>query len=247
MSPFSAPVRRLLVGTAASLLTAATVVTLPSPAASAASATPAVSAVSAVSVTTAASAASAASAVPPRPVRARAGAGAGAGRESADHLVVQVRQAGVGRDGTYELSCHPGGGSHPDVDGACRTVERNTRWGTETFAPVPEGTVCTMQYGGPATAHVTGIWAGRPVDAVFGRGNGCEIGRWDRFVPLLPDMTAPGAASPSGALPLPGAVPAGDAGAGPDGVAPSRGGGLSGAVSPGGIGPLRGPLSGAAS
>jgi hypothetical protein len=105
-----------------------------------------------------------------------------------DHLTVTVRHAGDGRDGTYELSCHPGAGSHPDVGGACRTLDRNTRWGHDTFAPVAPGTVCTTLYGGPATAHVTGTWAGRPVDATYDRSNGCEIGRWDRMVPLLPDL-----------------------------------------------------------
>ncbi|MFD9000720.1 SSI family serine proteinase inhibitor [Streptomyces sp. NPDC059582] len=105
-----------------------------------------------------------------------------------DHLTVTVHQAGGDADGTYELYCHPGGGSHPDVEGACQVVERNTRWGEEIFAPVPENSICTLQYGGPATAHVTGTWAGWPVDAVFDRGDGCQIARWDRFVPLLPDL-----------------------------------------------------------
>lgn len=105
-----------------------------------------------------------------------------------DHLVVTVQGAGAGRDGTYEVFCHPDGGSHPDAGRACQAVDRNTRWGQETFAPVPPDSMCTMQYGGPATAHVTGTWAGRPVDARFDRSDGCEIGRWDRFVPLLPDV-----------------------------------------------------------
>ncbi|WP_411149545.1 SSI family serine proteinase inhibitor [Streptomyces sp. A30] len=104
-----------------------------------------------------------------------------------DHLTVTVRNAGDA-DGTYEVDCHPGGGSHPDAGRACAAVERNTRWGKDAFAPVPGDSVCTMQYGGPATAHVTGTWAGRPVDARFDRSNGCEIGRWDRFVPLLPEV-----------------------------------------------------------
>ncbi|MFD4507297.1 SSI family serine proteinase inhibitor [Streptomyces sp. NPDC058457] len=107
---------------------------------------------------------------------------------TADHLTVTVRHAGDERDGTYELSCHPGAGSHPDVGGACRALDRNTRWDRDTFAPVAPGTACTMLYGGPATAHVTGTWAGRPVDATYDRSNGCEIGRWDRMVPLLPDL-----------------------------------------------------------
>ncbi|MET7478062.1 SSI family serine proteinase inhibitor [Streptomyces sp. NPDC005648] len=110
----------------------------------------------------------------------------------ADHLTVTVRHAGPGRDGTYQLYCHPGSGDHPDVAGACGALDRGTRWGRETFAPVPGGSVCTMQYGGPATAHVTGTWAGRPVDASYDRSDGCEIGRWDRLVPLLPDLSPRG-------------------------------------------------------
>ncbi|MBC9729988.1 SSI family serine proteinase inhibitor [Streptomyces sp. TRM68367] len=109
-----------------------------------------------------------------------------------DRLTVTVRNAGEGADGTFELHCHPDGGSHPDPGGACAAVERNTRWGEDTFAPVPEGSVCTMQYGGPATAHVTGTWAGRPVDAAYERSNGCQIERWDRLVPLLPDLRPTG-------------------------------------------------------
>ncbi|MEU9167051.1 SSI family serine proteinase inhibitor [Streptomyces sp. NPDC048420] len=105
-----------------------------------------------------------------------------------DHLTVTVRGAGGGADGTFEVDCHPTRGNHPDPGGACATLDRNTRWGRDTFAPVPEGSICTMLYGGPATAHVTGTWAGRPVDARFDRSNGCETARWDRFVPLLPGM-----------------------------------------------------------
>jgi hypothetical protein len=108
-----------------------------------------------------------------------------------DHLTVVVEHTGSGRDGTYELFCHPGGGSHPDVSGACRVLDENTQWGKDTFAPVPPDSVCTMIYGGPATAHVTGTWAGRPVDARYDRSNGCEIGRWDRLTPFLPSMDAP--------------------------------------------------------
>ncbi|MFE3033694.1 SSI family serine proteinase inhibitor [Streptomyces canus] len=114
--------------------------------------------------------------------------------ETGDHLTVTVRDAGSGAgradraERTYEVECHPARGTHPDPAGACAGLDRNTRWGRDTFAPVPEGSVCTMLYGGPATAHVTGTWAGRPVDARFDRSNGCETARWDRFVPLLPSM-----------------------------------------------------------
>ncbi|MHC3471233.1 SSI family serine proteinase inhibitor [Streptomyces sp. 7R007] len=123
----------------------------------------------------------------PPPARDEDRAG-GVGRDHGDHLLVRVRDAGGGRDGTYEVFCHPGGGSHPDVAGACQGLDRQTRWGRDLFAPVPEGSMCTMQYGGPATAHVTGTWAGRPVNATYDRRDGCEIARWDRMVPLLPDL-----------------------------------------------------------
>ncbi|MEU4877165.1 SSI family serine proteinase inhibitor [Streptomyces sp. NPDC021608] len=107
---------------------------------------------------------------------------------SGDHLTVTVRHAGARADGTFEVYCHPDGGSHPDPAGACDALDRDARWGRDVFAPVPDDGVCTMRYGGPATAHVTGRWAGRPVDAVYDRSDGCEIERWDRLVPLLPDL-----------------------------------------------------------
>ncbi|MGI5196714.1 SSI family serine proteinase inhibitor [Streptomyces sp. CA-288835] len=105
-----------------------------------------------------------------------------------DRLTVTVSDAGDGLDGTYELECHPEGGSHPDAGGACERLDRRTGWGEDPFAPVEPGGMCTMQYGGPATARVTGTWAGRPVDATYERGNGCEIARWDAMVPVLPEL-----------------------------------------------------------
>ncbi|MEU6593800.1 SSI family serine proteinase inhibitor [Streptomyces sp. NPDC046881] len=124
--------------------------------------------------------------------------------DGADHLTVVVRHAGAGRDGTYEVSCHPTAGRHPDAAGACRLLDEHTRWGRDPFAPVPADTDCTMLYGGPATARVTGTWAGRPVDASYDRSNGCEIGRWDRMVPLLPkaggSVQGPGGRGSTGRL-----------------------------------------------
>jgi hypothetical protein len=126
----------------------------------------------------------------PGPVTRTDGEGTdrGAGRlRPADHLTVTVTRSGAaGADGRYELFCHPGGGNHFDTAGACERLDRMTRWGQDTFAAVPQAAKCTMMYGGPITAHVSGHWAGRPVDATFRRTNGCEIARWDRFEPLLP-------------------------------------------------------------
>ncbi|MET7938854.1 SSI family serine proteinase inhibitor [Streptomyces sp. NPDC005302] len=108
--------------------------------------------------------------------------------DSGDRLTVTVHDAGNGADGTYELDCHPAGGSHPRPAEACDLLDGNTTWGKDLFAPVPPDALCTMQYGGPATAHVTGTWAGRPVDARYDRTNGCEISRWNTMVPFLPDL-----------------------------------------------------------
>ncbi|MFC5213989.1 SSI family serine proteinase inhibitor [Streptomyces coerulescens] len=141
----------------------------------------AASALAALGLTSVAPAAAAPAAVPLLKDPGRAG----------DRLTVTVRRAG-GADGTYELACHPARGDHPRAADACAALDRGTRWGKDAFAPVPQGTFCTMQYGGPATARVTGTWAGRPVDARFDRSDGCEIARWDRLVPLLPDLRAQG-------------------------------------------------------
>ncbi|QZY20654.1 subtilase-type protease inhibitor [Streptomyces decoyicus] len=106
-------------------------------------------------------------------------------------MTVTVRDSGsAATDGTFELYCHPGRGNHPHVKRACKKLDGMTMWGRDPFAPVPQGTNCTMMYGGPATAHVTGTWAGRPVNADFRRTNGCEISRWGRFEPLLPSTSS---------------------------------------------------------
>ncbi|MET7757453.1 SSI family serine proteinase inhibitor [Streptomyces sp. NPDC005389] len=107
-----------------------------------------------------------------------------------DHLTVTVTDSGDrAADGTYELTCHPAGGTHPTPQAACDRLDEVTTWGTDPFAPTQPDSLCTMQYGGPATAHVTGTWAGRPVDASFKRTDGCEIARWDDFTPVLPTTT----------------------------------------------------------
>lgn len=107
-----------------------------------------------------------------------------------DHLTVTVREAGPGKDGTWELYCNPGTGTHPATTGACSRLRRAAAAGENPFAPASPGKgtdpLCTLQYGGPATARVTGVWGGRAVDARFDRGDGCRIGRWDALVPVLP-------------------------------------------------------------
>ncbi|QNP64127.1 SSI family serine proteinase inhibitor [Streptomyces genisteinicus] len=105
-----------------------------------------------------------------------------------DRLSLVVSQTGNTRtDGRYELECGPAGGTHPSAVSACERLDAFAREGADPFAPVPEGQMCTQQFGGPATARVTGTWRGRPVDAVFDRSDGCEISRWQALEPVLPD------------------------------------------------------------
>lgn len=101
-------------------------------------------------------------------------------------LTVEISQ-GKGTDATtWELRCEPAGGDHPQVDPACDTLQR--LGAEEAFAPVPADTQCTMIYGGPQVASVTGHWGERHIDARFERTNGCEISRWDALVPVLPKV-----------------------------------------------------------
>ena len=55
----------------------------------------------------------------------------------------------------------------------------------DLLKPVPSDQMCTMIYGGPQTAKVTGTLRGKDVDAGFSRSNGCEIARWDKLVAAL--------------------------------------------------------------
>ncbi|MFI7385346.1 SSI family serine proteinase inhibitor [Streptomyces sp. NPDC049813] len=127
--------------------------------------------------------------VPPSPFGSLDGWDGGLGAVGGDHLTVSVVDAGAGKDGTSELRCDPDGGTHADPAGACRRLGELAGEGQDPFAPVPKGTYCTMQYGGNATAHVTGAWHGHRVDASYKLTDGCEIARWNRMVPVLPTTT----------------------------------------------------------
>lgn len=108
-----------------------------------------------------------------------------------DHLRVSVSSSGRAlNDGDSDLYCHPTSGVRADAQSACDALDRLSEPGKELFAPVAGDALCTLQYGGPATARVTGTWQGRAVDAGFSRANGCEIARWDALTPLLPAVTS---------------------------------------------------------
>jgi hypothetical protein len=102
-------------------------------------------------------------------------------------LTIVVDLGHGGSDTTWRLTCSPAGGNHPDPVGACQALEVN---GAAALPPVPKDRACTMIYGGPEHATVTGTWNGQKVSSSFSRTNGCEINRWAQMVPLLPEATS---------------------------------------------------------
>jgi hypothetical protein len=97
-------------------------------------------------------------------------------------LEISVTPGGEAPTKIWTLRCPNGGGTLPDAANACEQLAQIN----DPFAPVPKGTACTQIYGGPQEADVTGTYRGRPVNAHFDRGNGCEIARWDKVAFLFP-------------------------------------------------------------
>ncbi|UKA50556.1 subtilase-type protease inhibitor [Arthrobacter sp. FW305-123] len=72
---------------------------------------------------------------------------------------------------------------HPSAAEACNTLKSSP----SILSPAPPRTdqACTMQYGGPATAKVTGSVDGKEVSASFNRTDGCQIALWDAAKSVL--------------------------------------------------------------
>ena len=103
----------------------------------------------------------------------------------APSLTIRV-DAGDGVWKRWTLGCSPTRGTHPNRVKACALLAKQ---GRRLFTPVPKDTMCTMIYGGPQRATITGTWKGAQVKASFNRSNGCEIARWDRAKALFPVKT----------------------------------------------------------
>ena len=98
-------------------------------------------------------------------------------------LVVVLDRGEGGQPERYTLSCaDPVSGDLPDPAAACAHLQGLT----DPFAALPGDQVCSQQYGGPETAHVTGRWAGVDVDLALARTNGCQLAQWSSLGPLLP-------------------------------------------------------------
>jgi hypothetical protein len=88
---------------------------------------------------------------------------------------------------TFTLVCTGGApaaeSKHPSAAEACTTIKNSPA----ILSPAPTRTdqACTMQYGGPATATVTGAVDGKEVTAAFSRTDGCQIALWDAAKSVL--------------------------------------------------------------
>ena len=101
--------------------------------------------------------------------------------EWAAHLTIGVMKDAKAKEKSAVLIC-PGRTSHErDVCAALDVVA------PRVFQPVPEDRVCTMIYGGPATATIRGTYGedNDLANASFNQQNGCEIGRWNQILPVL--------------------------------------------------------------
>jgi hypothetical protein len=97
------------------------------------------------------------------------------------HITVWPNGEGQGKRG-WTLRCAPAAGTLPHRVSACRRLMALKA----PFAPVPRGAACTMIYGGPQEALVTGRFRGHLVRARFNRKDGCQIARWNRVRFLFP-------------------------------------------------------------
>ncbi|GAB2693662.1 SSI family serine proteinase inhibitor [Thalassiella azotivora] len=95
---------------------------------------------------------------------------------------------GSGNTTTRSLTCDPAGGDVPDPQAACDALVQ--AW-PSAFAAVPKDAACTMVFGGPQTATISGTIGGGQVLAEFDRTNGCEIERWESLSPLLGQYGGP--------------------------------------------------------
>lgn len=106
--------------------------------------------------------------------------------QAPDVLTIVVDD-GSGTTTTWQLSCDPPGGTHPDPDAACRALGAR---GRTALPAVARDRVCSQVYGGAQTATISGRWQGRTVRSSFSLRNGCEISRWKMLEGLLPPAGA---------------------------------------------------------
>ena len=97
-------------------------------------------------------------------------------------IVLWAQGKGVGKPRTWTLHCAPAGGTLPNARRACLRLGSLA----SPFAPVPANVACSLIYGGPQVAFVTGSFRGHLVSTSFKRTDSCQTERWNRVAFLFP-------------------------------------------------------------
>jgi len=116
--------------------------------------------------------------------------GGGGDVQAAITLNVDVTSDGAPvRAGTLSCGATASGTGHladPAAAQAACDLLRNNAEAVRRLVEGPEtGRMCTMQYGGPEVAKVTGQIDRTTVDATLNRVDGCAIGDWQTLQPLV--------------------------------------------------------------
>ena len=110
----------------------------------------------------------------------------GPGQGNAE-LAIMVKPSETGTPANFTLVCVDGvpaaESQHPDAAAACLAVKNNAA--VLSPAPRPTDQACTMQYGGPQEAAVTGVVDGQQVETTFTLRDGCEIAAWNAAKDVL--------------------------------------------------------------
>lgn len=105
--------------------------------------------------------------------------------ETKIELSILIRANGTDESAHYTLSCSglaaAKSSDHPLPSEACELLAKSP----QILDPAPSNQICTEQYGGPATALVTGTRDGQAVSREFDLKNGCGIADWGNALPLL--------------------------------------------------------------
>ena len=122
----------------------------------------------------------------PAPSPSAAPVTSGPGEGNAE-LAIMVKPSETGTPANFTLVCVDGvpaaESQHHDAAAACLAVKNNAA--LLSPAPRPTDQACTMQYGGPQEATVTGVVDGQPVEATFTLRDGCEIADWNAAKDVL--------------------------------------------------------------
>lgn len=96
-------------------------------------------------------------------------------------LELQLNHVEVDGDGSAGIDCGADGSNSV----AC---ELAAAIDPAVFEPPDPNVACTEIYGGPDELFVAGEINGEVINAIYTRANGCEIDRFDAWVPLLQEL-----------------------------------------------------------